>query len=252
MMIVVPVEEVYVEALQVKYPIIDGEVYSKDTRKYWKIIRVRNHTEAYQAFDDMLKKFDRDDLDKNSILVNFCDVKGISQTPYTPEQNGVAERKNKTLIEATRIMLSRSIFSKQYWTEAVATACYTQNSTEAIKFSKPLVDDINIAELERYPPDEYLHTYEHSQRYQVDSNVVQYIEPYKKPEPIIADVDASLDQNDQAAQNHQMDQNDQNDQNDHPVQADEILTNDHLEHSNHNNDNHIINNLPNTKDVQIT
>ncbi|GJS79626.1 ribonuclease H-like domain-containing protein [Tanacetum coccineum] len=168
---------------------------------------------------------------RNSILVNFCDEKGISQTPYTPEQNGVAERKNKTLIEATRIMLSRSIFSKQYWTEAVATACYTQN---------------------RYSTDEYLHTYEHSQRYQVDSNVVQYIEPYKKPEPIIADVDASLDQNDQAAQNHQMDQNDQNDQNDHPVQADEILTNDHLEHSNHNNDNHIINNFLNTKDVQIT
>ncbi|GJS80268.1 hypothetical protein Tco_0730149 [Tanacetum coccineum] len=39
MVMVVPVEEVYVEALQVKYPIIDWEVYSKDTRRYWKIIR---------------------------------------------------------------------------------------------------------------------------------------------------------------------------------------------------------------------
>ncbi|GJW86195.1 hypothetical protein Tco_0161535 [Tanacetum coccineum] len=39
MIMVVPVEEVYVEALQVKYPIIDWEVYSEDTRKYWKIIR---------------------------------------------------------------------------------------------------------------------------------------------------------------------------------------------------------------------
>ncbi|GJR77432.1 hypothetical protein Tco_0089797 [Tanacetum coccineum] len=45
-------------------------------------------------------------------------------------------------------------------------------STEAIKFSKPLVDDINIAESERYPPDEYLHPYDPSQRYQVDSNAV--------------------------------------------------------------------------------
>ncbi|GJR38336.1 MAK10-like protein [Tanacetum coccineum] len=69
MMMVVPVEEVYVEALQVKYPIIDWEVYSEDTRKYWKIIRVGNHTEAYQTFDDMLKKFDRDDLDKLWSLV---------------------------------------------------------------------------------------------------------------------------------------------------------------------------------------
>ncbi|GKE09909.1 hypothetical protein Tco_1413460 [Tanacetum coccineum] len=58
------VEEVYVEALQVKYPIIDWEVYSEDTRRYWRIIRVGNHTEAYQIFANMLKKFDRDDLFK--------------------------------------------------------------------------------------------------------------------------------------------------------------------------------------------
>ncbi|GJS24296.1 hypothetical protein Tco_0452928 [Tanacetum coccineum] len=81
-----------------------------------------------------------------------------------------------------------------------------------------------------YPPDEYLHPYEPSQRYQVDSNDVQYIEPYEKPEPVITEVDASLDQNDQADQTYQMDQNDLNDQNDHPVQIDEILTNDQLEH----------------------
>ncbi|GJU35908.1 hypothetical protein Tco_1184262 [Tanacetum coccineum] len=69
MMMVVPVEEVYVEALQVKYPIIDWEVYSEDTRRYWKIIRVGNHTEAYQIFAEMLKKFDRDDLIKLLYLV---------------------------------------------------------------------------------------------------------------------------------------------------------------------------------------
>nr|GEV64220.1 putative reverse transcriptase domain-containing protein [Tanacetum cinerariifolium] len=36
-----------VEALQTKYPIIDWEVYTEDTRKYWKIIRVGNHIEKY-------------------------------------------------------------------------------------------------------------------------------------------------------------------------------------------------------------
>nr|GEV28027.1 retrovirus-related Pol polyprotein from transposon TNT 1-94 [Tanacetum cinerariifolium] len=66
-------------------------------------------------------------------------------------------------------------------------------STKAIKFSKPLVDDINIAESERYPPNEYLYPYEASQRYQVDSNVVQYIEPYEKPKPIVIEADTSLD-----------------------------------------------------------
>ncbi|GKD63340.1 hypothetical protein Tco_1305448, partial [Tanacetum coccineum] len=62
LLLLVLVEEVYVEALQVKYPIIDCEVYSKDTRRYWRVIRVGNHTEAYQIFADILKIFDRDDL----------------------------------------------------------------------------------------------------------------------------------------------------------------------------------------------
>ncbi|GKA02629.1 hypothetical protein Tco_0675410, partial [Tanacetum coccineum] len=44
LLVIVPVEEVYVEALQVKYLIIDWEVYSEDTRKYWKIIRERFST----------------------------------------------------------------------------------------------------------------------------------------------------------------------------------------------------------------
>ncbi|GKB71025.1 retrovirus-related pol polyprotein from transposon TNT 1-94 [Tanacetum coccineum] len=73
---------------------------------------------------------------RNSTLINFCDEKGISQnfsSPYTPEQNGVAERKNRTLIESARTMLSGSIFSKQYWIEAVATACYTQNKSTVVK-----------------------------------------------------------------------------------------------------------------------
>ncbi|GJR76780.1 retrovirus-related pol polyprotein from transposon TNT 1-94 [Tanacetum coccineum] len=79
-----------------------------------------------------------DEYSRNSILVNFCDEKWISQnfsSPYTPEHNGVAERKNKTLIEAARIMLSRYVFSKQYWTEAVAvaTTCYTQNRSTIVK-----------------------------------------------------------------------------------------------------------------------
>ncbi|GJU53074.1 ribonuclease H-like domain-containing protein [Tanacetum coccineum] len=55
MMEIVPVEEVYIEALQAKYPIIEWEIYSEEQRKYWKIIRVGNHTEVYQTFEEMLK-----------------------------------------------------------------------------------------------------------------------------------------------------------------------------------------------------
>nr|GEV99109.1 retrovirus-related Pol polyprotein from transposon TNT 1-94 [Tanacetum cinerariifolium] len=44
-------------------------------------------------------------------------------------------------------------------------------SPDAIKFLKPLVDNINIAENERYPPDEYLHSYEPSQRWSQDKHI---------------------------------------------------------------------------------
>ncbi|GJU30903.1 hypothetical protein Tco_1174492 [Tanacetum coccineum] len=59
---IVLVEEIKAKALQVKYPIIDWEIHTKGSRKYWKIIKVRNITEAYKVFADMLKGFDNEDL----------------------------------------------------------------------------------------------------------------------------------------------------------------------------------------------
>ncbi|GKA99187.1 hypothetical protein Tco_0827124 [Tanacetum coccineum] len=64
LLVTVPVEEIYVEALQVKYLIINWEVYIKESRVYWKISRVGDHINAYQTFANMLKKFDRNDLEK--------------------------------------------------------------------------------------------------------------------------------------------------------------------------------------------
>ncbi|GJU18590.1 hypothetical protein Tco_1146556 [Tanacetum coccineum] len=69
MVIIVPDEGINVEALQTKYLIIGWEVYSEDTMQFWKIIRVGNHTEVYQVFEDMLKNFDRDGLVKLWSLV---------------------------------------------------------------------------------------------------------------------------------------------------------------------------------------
>ncbi|GJW68152.1 putative ribonuclease H-like domain-containing protein, partial [Tanacetum coccineum] len=45
----------------------------------------------------------------------------------TPQQNEVAERKNRTLIEAARTMLADSKLPTMFWTEAVSTACYVLN-----------------------------------------------------------------------------------------------------------------------------
>nr|GEW91811.1 hypothetical protein [Tanacetum cinerariifolium] len=69
MMQLVPVEEVYVEALQVKHPIFDWEIHSEGKKDYWKIIRLGGHTAVYQFFVDMLKQVDREDLHQLWILV---------------------------------------------------------------------------------------------------------------------------------------------------------------------------------------
>ncbi|GJV73818.1 putative ribonuclease H-like domain-containing protein, partial [Tanacetum coccineum] len=51
----------------------------------------------------------------------------------TPQQNGVAEKKNMTLIEATRTMLADSILPTTFWAEAVSTACYIFNRVRVTK-----------------------------------------------------------------------------------------------------------------------
>nr|GEU89578.1 hypothetical protein [Tanacetum cinerariifolium] len=67
---------------------------------------------------------------KNNDLNQFCGMKGIKRefnVPRTPQQNGIAERKNKTLIEAARTMLADSLLPIPFWAKVVNTACYVQN-----------------------------------------------------------------------------------------------------------------------------
>nr|GEW43363.1 putative ribonuclease H-like domain-containing protein [Tanacetum cinerariifolium] len=67
---------------------------------------------------------------KNNDLNQFCRMKGIKRefsVPRTPQQNGIAEKKNRTLIEAAKTMLADSLLPIPFWAEAVNTACYVQN-----------------------------------------------------------------------------------------------------------------------------
>ena len=67
-------------------------------------------------------------LSKEFIL--FCEENGIRReltTPYTPEQNGVAERKNRTVVEMARSMLQAKELPNEFWAEAVATSVYLLN-----------------------------------------------------------------------------------------------------------------------------
>ncbi|GJY00337.1 putative ribonuclease H-like domain-containing protein [Tanacetum coccineum] len=64
---------------------------------------------------------------KNRDMLEFYGNKGIKQeysNARTPQQNGVAERMNRTLIEAARTMLADSLLPTNFWAEAVNTACY--------------------------------------------------------------------------------------------------------------------------------
>nr|GFC31996.1 retrovirus-related Pol polyprotein from transposon TNT 1-94 [Tanacetum cinerariifolium] len=67
---------------------------------------------------------------KNKTLAKFFDEVGITQQFFaarTPQQNGVVERRNRTLVEAARTMLTFANLPSFLWAEAIATACFTQN-----------------------------------------------------------------------------------------------------------------------------
>ncbi|GJS48487.1 putative ribonuclease H-like domain-containing protein [Tanacetum coccineum] len=67
---------------------------------------------------------------KNYVMNELCAKKGIKRefsVARTPQQNGVVERKNRTLIEAARTMLADSLLPIPFWAEAVNTACYVLN-----------------------------------------------------------------------------------------------------------------------------
>ncbi|GJZ71951.1 putative ribonuclease H-like domain-containing protein [Tanacetum coccineum] len=73
---------------------------------------------------------------KNSVMNDFCEKKGIRRefsVARTPQQNSVAKRRNRTLIEAARTLLADSQLPTTFWAEAVNTVCYVQNRVLVVK-----------------------------------------------------------------------------------------------------------------------
>ena len=67
---------------------------------------------------------------KNYTVEEFLSDEGIKHqysTPYTPQQNGVAKRKNWTLMDAARTMIAEFKSPYNFWAEAVNTACHAVN-----------------------------------------------------------------------------------------------------------------------------
>jgi transposase InsO family protein len=93
-------------------------------KKFFK--RVQN------KFDAKVKRIrsDNDIEFKNTQVKDYLDEEGIKNeflAPYTPQQNGVAERKNRTLIEMARTMIDEYKTSDRFWAEAVNTTCHATN-----------------------------------------------------------------------------------------------------------------------------
>ena len=68
-------------------------------------------------------------------FVNFCARNGIRRVktvPYTPQENGVIERMNRTIVERIRSMLSHSGLPKSFWAEAANTAVYLINRSPSV------------------------------------------------------------------------------------------------------------------------
>nr|GEX25452.1 hypothetical protein [Tanacetum cinerariifolium] len=84
---------------------------------------------------------------KNKTLAKFFDEVGISQqfsATRTPQQNGVVERRNRTLVEAARTMLTFANLPLFLWAEDIVVACFTQNRLIIHKrFNKSLYELMN-------------------------------------------------------------------------------------------------------------
>ena len=88
---------------------------------------------------------------ENAKMLTFCRERGITHNfsaPYTPQQNGVVERKNRTLQDMSRTMLLSSGLAPTYWAEAVNTAFYIINRSMLL----PILDKTPYELIKGIPP----------------------------------------------------------------------------------------------------
>jgi len=78
---------------------------------------------------------------------NFYDGSGIEHqltAPYTPQQNGVSERKNRSIMEMTRCMLHEKELPKKLWAEAANTSMYLLNRMPTRALQKKLLLKLDL------------------------------------------------------------------------------------------------------------
>jgi hypothetical protein len=104
--------------LRKKYEVVDKfkefkALVENQTEKEIKVLRIDNGGEfCGNEFEEFCKK---------------CGIARKKTTPYTPQQNGVAERMNRTLMEKERSMLNGVKLGQEFWVEAMGRTCYLVN-----------------------------------------------------------------------------------------------------------------------------
>jgi transposase InsO family protein len=96
---------------------------------------------AQREFELPIKKVRSDNGSEfwNTYVEEFLDEEGIKHefsAPYTPQRNGVVERRNRALIEMARTMLDEYKTQDIFWAEAINTACRAINHLYLHKFHK--------------------------------------------------------------------------------------------------------------------
>jgi transposase InsO family protein len=78
---------------------------------------------------------------------NYCNEFGIDRhktTAYTPQQNGVVEHMNMTLLERERSMLSNGKLQQELWAEVVSTTCYLVNQSPSTTIECKILEEVWI------------------------------------------------------------------------------------------------------------
>jgi len=120
-----------------------GLVIVDDYNRWTWVKFLRNKGNAYDVFSNFCTQIqsekemkilkvrsDHGGKFENEPFEAFCEKHGIIHelsSPRTPQQNGVVERKNRTLQEMARTMIHENNLAKHFWAEAVNTTCYVQN-----------------------------------------------------------------------------------------------------------------------------
>ncbi|PNY05365.1 retrotransposon-related protein [Trifolium pratense] len=110
---------------------------------------------------------------ENSKFSEFCASEGIVHefpSPITPQQNGVVERKNRTLQESARVMLHAKKLPYFFWAEATHTACYIRNQV-TLRSDDSTIDKVTYVDVDVAASDQQLDVYEDDKEPESNSEV---------------------------------------------------------------------------------